>query len=246
MTDNTILVGSKVAGRRRRPKADRRLCASARTRDARPACRGTTATGPATCTARSSSRGFEDATSPSSTSERLDATPRDRLTEPTERLAPTGSRLPVWYRLPDEPPLAAYPDHRGPGRRHGGHPTAAVEPVDQFGAVVIDPSYPAPPDAGHAAPAVSPASPSPVTPPRRASWLQTIVAGVVGAALALAGAAISAVTTPSPKTPSPPPRHRLRTRPRRSPALHRQPPPSPPRWSRRSSPSWWATTPPTG
>ena len=40
--------------------------------------------------------------------------PETVTAEPTERLAPTGSRLPVWYRLPDEPPLATYPDQPRP------------------------------------------------------------------------------------------------------------------------------------
>ncbi|MBA2337219.1 MAG: hypothetical protein H0V96_05580, partial [Acidimicrobiia bacterium] len=37
--------------------------------------------------------------------------PMDRnQPEIVERLAPTGTRLPVWYRLPDQPPLAAHED----------------------------------------------------------------------------------------------------------------------------------------
>ncbi len=115
--------------------------------------------------------------------------PETVTAEPTERLAPTGSRLPVWYRLPDEPPLAAYPDQPRPDDDTVERPATAGEPV--AAAVATDPSYPAPPDPGQvdAYPGTR-LAPAPAAGSRRGSWFQAIVAGLVGAALALAGAAV--------------------------------------------------------
>ena len=115
--------------------------------------------------------------------------PETVTAEPTERLAPTGSRLPVWYRLPDEPPLATYPDQPRPDDDTVERPATAGEPV--AAAVATDPSYPAPPDPGQvdAYPGTR-LAPAPAAVSRRGSWFQAIVAGLVGAALALAGAAV--------------------------------------------------------
>jgi putative serine protease PepD len=118
--------------------------------------------------------------------------PPDSVTaEPTERLAPTGSRLPVWYRLPDEPPLATYPDQPRPDDDTVERPAAAGGPGEAAAAVATDPSYPAPPDPGQVDgyPGNRPA-PAPAETKRGGSWFQTIVAGLVGAVLALAGAAV--------------------------------------------------------
>lgn len=116
-------------------------------------------------------------------------------TETVERLAPTGTKLPVWYRLPDRPPLASYDEPPG-----DDEDTLETDPT------VTDPAYAPPPDPGAPRPDLGQAAPlAPVTaPPHRGSWPQTIVAAVLGAALALGGSALlSGDDTPTVVTTAP-------------------------------------------
>ena len=102
-----------------------------------------------------------------------------------ERLSATGSRHPGWERLPKEPPFDPEP---GPlyDEIYGASGTTLVD---------HDPSDPS-------RPAVLPLGPVPPAPakPRR-QWLQTIVAAVIGGALALGGAQLLADDEPADAEP---------------------------------------------
>lgn len=109
--------------------------------------------------------------------------------ETVERLAPTGTRLPVWYRLPEQPPLTEhgnqYPDHHYSDEQYPDPlpaDTDAIETVEtNRTAVTAPPVIPL-------APAPCPLVPAPDR--RRGTWLQTVVAAVLGAVLALTGSAL--------------------------------------------------------
>ncbi len=117
-------------------------------------------------------------------------------TEPTPdelRLVATGNRAPVWDRLPDEPPHA---DHipvptGGETYAYTADGAAFDTSADTWPAVptVFPPArFPSAPVVPASGPVATAASSSPSPKKRRSpGWLQTVLAGVLGAVLAVGG-----------------------------------------------------------